>query len=241
TPRAVVHLLVDILKPTQAESVYDPACGSRGMLVATIEKLRNEGKAYQSLNLYGQEINLTTSAIARLNLILNGFDSSRILRGDTPRDPLHRTGAGALKRFDVVIANPPFSLKNWGAEDWASDPRATCGVPPAGNGDYAWIQHMIASMKGRTGRAGVVMPLGVLFRRGKEAEIRRCIVEADQLEAVIALPNNLFYAASIPACILVFRAEKTPERKGHVLFVDASERYAKGKNQNTMSDRDVAD
>jgi len=239
TPRAVVHLLVDILEPQEAESVYDPSCGSGGMLVSTIGKLRGEGKAYQSLNLYGQEVNLTTSAIARMNLILNGFDSSRIARGDTLREPKHRTTSGNLRRFDAVIANPPFSLKNWGAENWASDPRASCGVPPASNGDYAWIQHMIASMKAKTGRAGVVMPLGVLFRGGKEAEIRKCIVEADQLEAVIALPTNLFYAASIPACILVFRAGKTVEREKHVLFVDASARFLKGKNQNTMTDEDV--
>ncbi|RPF28561.1 type I restriction-modification system subunit M [Georgenia muralis] len=240
TPRSVVHLLVDVLQPTEAETVYDPACGSGGMLVSTIGKLRADGLQYQSLNLYGQEVNLTTSAIARMNLILNGFDSSRIARGDTLRDPKHRTVAGNLRRFDVVIANPPFSLKDWGAENWATDPRAFCGVPPAGNADYAWVQHMVASMKGRTGRAGVVMPLGVLFRGGKEATIRKCIVEADQLEAVIALPTGLFYSTGIPACILIFRSEKLAERQGHVLFVDAAARFVKGKNQNTMSDDDVA-
>jgi type I restriction enzyme M protein len=174
-----------------------------------------------------------------MNLFLHEIESAHVHRGDTLRDPGFRTKSGALQTFDVVIANPPFSLKNWGADGWVADSRAICGVPPDGNGDYAWIEHMIASSKPGTGRVGVVMPLGVLFRGGKEAAIRECLIRKDLLEAVIGLPPNLFYSTTIPACILVFRAAKPAERQGSVLFVDGSARFAKGKNQNVMRSEDV--
>ena len=240
TPRAVVHLLVDILAPQPGEAIYDPACGSAGMLVETINAVRSAGGDTRTLRLYGQEVNLTTAAIARMNLYLHDLEDFRISRGDTFRDPKFLV-ADQLRHFDVVIANPPFSLQNWGAEDWAADPwqRAFCGVPPARNGDYAWIQHMVASMAPETGRVGVVMPHGVLFRGGAEARIRQCIVESDQLEAVIGLPANLFYSTTIPACLLIFRAAKDTERKDKVLFVDGAARFVKGRNQNHMSDDDM--
>lgn len=240
TPRAVVHLLVDILAPQPGESVYDPACGSGGMLVETINAVRNAGGDPRTLRLYGQEVNLTTSAIARMNLFLHDLEDFRIARGDTFREPKFLTD-DALMTFDVVIANPPFSLQNWGADTWASDPykRAFCGVPPAKYGDYAWIQHMIASMRPGTGRVGVVMPHGVLFRGGAEAAIRQCLIERDLLEAVIGLPANLFYSTTIPACLLIFRAAKPEQRRDHVLFVDGAARFTKGKNQNHMSDEDA--
>jgi type I restriction enzyme M protein len=140
-----------------------------------------------------------------------------------------------------VIANPPFSLKNWGADTWASDPwsRAVCGVPPPGNADFAWVQHMLASMKPDTGRLGVVMPHGVLFRGAAEGRIRECLITDDRLEAVIGLPPNLFYSTSIPACLLIFRASKAPERRGRVLFVDGSQCFLKGRNQNQLGDNDI--
>lgn len=240
TPRAVVHLLVDILDPKPGESCYDPACGSGGMLVETINAVRTRGGDTRTLRLYGQEVNLTTSAIARMNLYLHELEDFRIARGDTFRDPKFLDGA-SLEHFDVVIANPPFSLANWGAETWAADPwhRAFCGVPPAKNGDYAWIQHMVASMRPGGGRVGVVMPHGVLFRGGAEAKIRQCILESDRLEAVIGLPANLFYSTSIPACLLIFRAKKPAKRKKRVLFVDGTARYSKGSNQNFMSEADM--
>jgi type I restriction enzyme M protein len=140
----------------------------------------------------------------------------------------------------MVIANPPFSLKNWGADTWSGDPRAGGGIPPTGNGDFAWVQHMVASMSPISGRVGVVMPHGVLFRGGAEARIREVLLTTDRLEAVIALPANLFYSTTIPACVLVFRAAKPAERRQHVLFVDGSARFLKGRNQNQMSDDDVA-
>ena len=175
-----------------------------------------------------------------MNLYLHGLEDFEIRRGDTFRDPKF-TERGRLRKFDVVIANPPFSLQNWGASAWANDPwgRVLCDVPPAKNADYAWIQHMVASMKDDTGRVGVVMPLGVLFRGGKEGEIRRCLLEKDLLEAIIGLPNNIFYSTSIPVCLLIWRKSKAEERRERVLFVDASKRFLSGKNQNSISDADV--
>jgi len=240
TPRAVVGLLVRILNPQPGEAVYDPACGSGGMLVETINEVREAGGDTRTLRLYGQEINLTTAAIARMNLFLHDLEDFRIVRGDTLRDPRFVDRSG-LRKFDVVVANPPFSLKNWGADTWVGDPygRAVCGVPPAGTADLAWVQHMVSSMAADTGRVGVVMPHGVLFRGGVEKAIRRCLIESDQLEAVIGLPPNLFYSTSIPACLLVFRAAKDVTRRGSVLFVDGSRQFTKGRNQNFMSSEHV--
>ncbi|WP_228386259.1 type I restriction-modification system subunit M [Ornithinicoccus halotolerans] len=240
TPRHVVHLLVRILDPRSGDSIADPACGSGGMLVETVGAVQAAGGDPRTLRLNGQEINLTTAAIAKMNLYLHGLEDFRVVRGDTFREPKLLTGSG-LEKFDVVIANPPFSLQNWGADAWAKDPygRVICGLPPAKNGDYAWIQHMVSTMRPDTGRVGVVMPHGVLFRGGKEAAIRQCLIENDTLEAVIGLPSNLFYSTSIPVCLLIFRASKPAERRGKVLFVDASARFAAGKNQNTMSDEDI--
>jgi type I restriction enzyme M protein len=240
TPREVVNLIVGVLQPEPGESVYDPTCGSGGMLVSTINKVRESGKDHRTLRVYGQEINLTTSAIARMNLFLHEIEDFDIKRGDTLRKPAFKEPNGAMRQFDAVIANPPFSLQNWGAENWAADPRAFCGVPPAKNGDFAFIQHMIASMKPGTGRVGVVMPHGVLFRGGAEARIRQCLIEKDLLDAVIGLPPNLFYSTSIPACILVFRDTKPADRKNKVIFIDGSERLVKGKNRNSMTDEDIS-
>lgn len=239
TPRAVVRLLVKLLDPQPGETIYDPACGSGGMLVETIGEVREHGGDVRTLRLFGQEVNLTTSAIARMNLYLHDIEDFQILRGDTLRDPKFRDTRGELSRFDVVIANPPFSLKNWGADQWVTDTRAFCGVPPKNTADLAWVQHMVASMDPARGRVGVVMPHGVLFRGGAEATIRQCLVEGDRLDAVIGLPPNLFYSTSIPASLLIFRSAKPEGRKGKVLFVDGSARFAKGKNQNFMADEDI--
>lgn len=240
TPREVVHLLVGILEPQPGESVYDPACGSGGMLVATINQLRNSGMDHRTLRLYGQEINLTTASIARMNLFLHEIEDFDIKRGDTLRAPAFKDASGAVRQFDAVIANPPFSLANWGADRWSSDPRAKFGVPPAKNGDYAFIQHMISSMNAETGRLGVVMNHGALVRTGIEANIRRSLIEADLLEAVIGLPPNLFYSTDISTCILIFRHQKPADRRKHVLFIDGSARFEKAVNRNSMSNVDVA-
>lgn len=239
TPRAIVSLLIRILDPQDGDSVYDPACGSGGMLVETINTVRAHHGDTRTLRLYGQEVNLTTSAIARMNLFLHDIEDFRIVRGDTLRSPGLRDSDGRISQFAVVVANPPFSLSNWGADTWPADPRSFCGVPPAKNGDYAWIQHMVSSMDPKNGRVGVVMPHGVLFRGGAEGKIRECLIKDDRLEAVIGLPPNLFYSTSIPACLLIFRATKSRERKGHVLFVDGAARFTKGRNQNHMSADDA--
>lgn len=242
TPRHVVHLLVRILDPQPGDDVADPACGSAGMLVETVEAVKLAGGNPRSLFLYGQEQNLTTAGIARMNLYLHGVEGFEIKRGDTFREPKLLDDTGRLRKFDVVIANPPFSLQNWGADGWAKDPykRALGGVvPPAKNGDWAWIQHMVSTMKAGTGRVGVVMPHGALFRGGKEALARRWMIEQNKLEAIIGLPNNLFYSTTIPVALMIFRDQKPIDREGRVLFVDARECFAPGKNQNTLTEDHV--
>jgi type I restriction enzyme M protein len=241
TPRPVVRLLTRILDPQPTDTVYDPAVGSGGMLIEAAAEVIEAGGSVAQMRFFAQEVQLTTSAIARMNLFLHDIEDAKVRRGDTLRDPKFLDAAGRLERFDVVITNPPFSLKNWGADVWAHDPwgRPACGLPPASFGDYAWVQHMLASMRPVTGRVGVVMPHGVLFRGGAEAQIRQCLIRSDQLEAVIGLPPNLFYSTSIPACLLIFHATKSAERRGHVLFVDGSKRFDKGRNQNRMRPEDV--
>lgn len=239
TPRQVVKLLVRLLDPQPEESVYDPACGTGGMLIETINTVREHGGDTRTLRLYGQEVNLTTSAIARMNLFLHDIEDFKIVRGDTLRQPGLRNPDGTIRQFDVVIANPPFSLTNWGHETWANDPRAFCGVPPVSFGDWAWVQHMLASMDPQSGRVGVVMPHGVLFRGGAEARIRSCVVDDGRLRAVVSLPDKLFYSTMIPACILVFGPPDPDHPADKVLFVDGSRRFAKGRSQNQLTDDDV--
>ena len=237
TPRSIVALMIDILDPQEHETVYDPACGTGGMLLEAVHHVREAGGDVRLLfgRLYGQEKNLTTSSIARINLLLNEIDDFQIKRGDTLRQPAFYEG-DQLAQFDCVIANPPFSLKNWGHKSWEADPygRNFAGLPPGTNGDYAWIQHMIKSTASVKGRMAVVLPHGVLFRMGQEGKIRRNILEQDLLDAVIGLGPNLFYGTGLSACILIFRVRKHPERQEKIMFIDASELYRRGRNQNTL-------
>lgn len=235
TPRSIVRLMVNILDPQPMESVYDPACGTGGMLLETINHVRESGGEWRNLIVRGQESNLTTAAIARMNLFLHGIEDFDVVRGDTLRDPkFHREDA--LERFHCVIANPPFSLKNWGREVWERDPygRNRWGLPTKSKGDLAWLAHMLTSMHPTRGRVAVVLPLGALFRTGAEARIRRAIIENDLVEAVIELGPNLFYGTGIPAAIVVFRRRKPDELKHKVLFINAAEIYTKGRAQNTL-------
>jgi type I restriction enzyme M protein len=243
TPRAVVHLLVRILDPKPTDSVYDPACGSAGILIEAATEVVQSGGKVSRMRFYGQEVNQTSAAIGRMNLLIHEVEDAQIRREDTLRYPRFTDAKGKLDQFDLVVANPPFSLKDWGADKWATDPhkRAIGGVPPATKGDFAWVQHMIASMKTDTGRVGVVMPHGVLFRGSSEGAIRQFLIENDMLEAVIGLAPNLFYGTTIPACLLIFRAKKAKARQKHVLFIDGSKRFTKGKNQNELSTADVQD
>jgi type I restriction enzyme M protein len=237
TPRSIVRLLINILDPREGETIYDPACGTGGMLLEAVHHVQDTGGDIKTLRgkLYGQEKNLTTSGIARINLFLHGVEDFRIERGDTLRQPAFFDG-DRLAPFDCVIANPPFSLERWGEEIWASDPfgRNFAGVPPRKSGDYAWVQHMIKSMHVRTGRMAVVLPHGALFRMGVEGQIRRRILEMDLLEAVIGLGPNLFYGTGLAACVLVMKAAKMPGRRKRVLFIDASRLFKRGRNQNTL-------
>jgi type I restriction enzyme M protein len=229
--------MVNILDPHEGESIYDPACGTGGMLLEAIHHVREQHGDDRTLwgKLFGQEKNLTTSAIARMNLFLHGAADFQIVRGDTLRNPAFFTGDD-LATFDCVIANPPFSLEKWGEEVWTSDPygRNFAGMPPGKSGDYAWVQHMIKSMAPKTGRMAVVLPHGALFRMGAEGAIRKKILGMDLLEAVIGLGPNLFYGTGLAACILVFRQRKTKDHKNKVLILDASKEFKTGRAQNEL-------
>lgn len=237
TPRSVVSLIVRILAPKAGDTVYDPACGTGGMLLEALHYVKEHGGDEHLMlgNLYGQEKNLTTSAIARMNLFLHGAEDFHIERGDTLRQPAFYFG-DSLAVFDCVIANPPFSLERWGDELWTNDPygRNFAGVPPTKSGDFAWIQHMVSSMARKTGRMAVVLPHGVLFRMAKEGAIRRKLLELDQLEAVIGLGPNLFYGTGLAACVLVFRERKPKAHRQKVLFIDASREFKTGRAQNEL-------
>ncbi|MET0087124.1 MAG: class I SAM-dependent DNA methyltransferase [Sedimenticola sp.] len=237
TPRSVVTLMVKILAPQQGETIYDPACGTGGMLLEALHYVKAHGGDEHLMlgNLYGQEKNLTTSSIARMNLFLHGAEDFHIERSDTLRHPAFHLG-DSLATFDCVIANPPFSLQKWGDDVWSSDPygRNFAGVPPAKSGDYAWVQHMIKSIAHKTGRMAVVLPHGVLFRMSKEGKIRRKLLEMDLLEAVIGLGQNVFYGTGLAPCLLIFREKKSKAHRQKVLFIDASKEFKTGRAQNEL-------
>ncbi|MGB8953334.1 MAG: type I restriction-modification system subunit M [Candidatus Aminicenantales bacterium] len=239
TPKEVVELLVEILAPGEGMRICDPACGSGGMLIQSVYHLKEKKQNPRNISLFGQEINVGTWAICKMNLLLHGLPSAQIRRCDTLRDP-QLLIQGRLMPFDIVIANPPFSLKNWGYESAQNDPfkRFRFGLPPKGYADYAFVQHMIAIMN-PTGRAGVVLPHGALFRGGAEGRIRRGIVEEDLLEAVIGLPSKLFYGTGIPACLFIINRNKTRERKGKVFFLNGADDYQEGKKQNKLCKEDI--
>jgi len=238
TPRSIVKLLIMLLAPQIGETVYDPACGTGGMLIEAIRYMKGDKLTYGRI--YGQEKNLSTSAIARMNLFLHGAKDFKVTQGDTLRFPNYHDG-GKLKTFDCVVANPPFSLKSWGAEQFSSDiyGRNMWGCPSDLNADYAWLQHMVKSMNQKTGRCAVVLPQGVLFRSGKESEIRKQLVESDKLECVITLVGGVFYSTGVSACILLLNNHKKNEHKGRICMIDASDIYTAQRAQNIMTDDDI--
>ena len=240
TPRSVVSMMVEILDPQEGESIYDPTCGTGGMLLGAIEHVKGKGGDARTFygKIYGQERNLTTSAIARMNLVLHGIEDFQIAREDTLRCPAFTdSSTGGLATFDCVIANPPFSLKEWGRDLWEADPwgRAKYGIPPEGYGDYAFVQHMLASMA-TTGnsRMAVVLPQGALFRKSTEGTIRQALLEQDLVEAVIGLAPNLFYGTQLAGCVMILRRKKPEARKNKVLIVDGSSLLRKGRAQNFL-------
>mgnify|MGYP001162128537 CR=1 FL=1 len=239
TPSEVVQLLVSLLKPHAGMRIYDPTAGSGGMLVQTRNYLATHGENAANLSLYGQEMNLNTWAICKMNMFLHGVYSADIRKGDTLREPQH-TEHGELMTFDRGIANPPFSLAKWGKDEADNDPygRFPYGTPPKDAGDLAFVQHMIASLNA-DGMMGVVMPHGVLFRGASEKAIRQGILQDDLLEAVIGLPSGLFYGTGIPACLLIINKRKPVERRGKVLFINSELEFEEGKNQNKLRQQDI--
>jgi type I restriction enzyme M protein len=239
TPRSVVRMMVDILDPKEGESIYDPACGTGGMLLGAIEHVERVGGDSRTFfgKIYGQEKNLTTSSIARMNLLLHGIEDFKVVREDTLRNPAFTdSSTGGLATFDCVIANPPFSLKEWGREVWEADPwgRSAYGLPPDSYGDYAWVQHMVASMALSTGRMAVVLPQGALFRKDAEGRIRQELLEKDLIEAVIGLAPNIFFGTGLAPAVVILRRGKPAGRKEKVLVIDASSLFRKGRAQNFL-------
>ena len=220
TNRTVVKLMTQITDPKSSESIYDPTCGSGGILLSAALHLKEQGKEYRTLKLYGQELNLITSAIARINMFMHNVDEFLIVQGDTLDSPQILEN-DELKKFDVIMANPPYSVKKWSQSKWINDPfgRNIWGTPPQGCADYAFQQHIMKSLNTETGRCVVLWPHGVLFR-DSEAEIRKRMIEEDYVDAVIGLGKNLFYNSSMESCLLVCRMKKPKERKGKIIFIN---------------------
>lgn len=227
TNRTVVKLMTMITDPQPGESVYDPTCGSGGILLNSVLHLKEQGKEYRTLKLYGQELNLITSAIARINMFMHNVDEFLIVQGDTLDNPQILEN-DELKKFDVIMANPPYSVKRWNQAKFANDPfgRNIWGTPPQGNADYAFQQHIIKSLKPDTGRSVVLWPHGVLYRDA-ELDMRKKMIEADLVDAVIGLGPNLFYNATMESCLLICRTQKEDQRKRKIIFIDASAEIAR--------------
>jgi len=239
TPPEVSDLLAAILEPQEGDEICDPACGSGSLLMKCGRKVRENFNGSKKYALFGQESIGATWSLAKMNMFLHGEDNHRIEWGDTIRNPLLKDKDGdGLLHFDIVTANPPFSLDKWGHEDAASDHygRFRRGVPPKTKGDYAFISHMIETLKPETGRMGVVVPHGVLFRASSEGKIRKQLIEENLLDTVIGLPEKLFFGTGIPAAILLFKKHKENNK---VLFIDASREFQSGKNQNVLTSDNI--
>ncbi|MBT2644769.1 type I restriction-modification system subunit M [Bacillus sp. ISL-41] len=239
TPREVVKVLVNILKPQEGDRIYDPTVGSGGMLIESMQYIKENGGNDRNVSLFGQEINLSTWAICKMNMLFHFARGADIRKGDTIRTPMHTEG-GVLKTFDVILANPPFSLKNWGVEEAENDPynRFPYGIPPKSYGDLGFVSHMVVSLN-QKGKLGTIVPHGVLFRGGSEGKIRKGYIKDDLIEAVIGLPSNVFYGTSIPAALLIINKNKPVDRRNKVLFIDASAGFVKAGNKNKLREDDI--
>ena len=239
TNRTVVHLMTEMLRPESGESIYDPTCGSAGMLISAIAYLKEQGKEWRNVAVFGQEINALTSAIGKMNLFLHGVKDFRIVNGDTLAAPAFIEN-GRLRKFDLVLANPPYSISQWDRAAFESDKygRNFLGVPPQGRADYAFLQHILASLKEETGRCAILFPHGVLFRN-EESAMREKLVRSDRVECVIGLAANLFYNSPMEACIMICRMNKRPERRGQVLFINAVNEVERKNAQSYLEDRHI--
>jgi len=237
TPKEVVRTMVKILDPKEGDHVYDPACGSGGMLVEAYYHVKAKGQDPRKLFLYGQEINVFTWAIAKMNVLLHDMEAD-IRQGDTIANPRFLQGGG-IKQFDLVLANPMWNQDGY-REAIQSDQfnRFVYGIPPNSSADWGWIQHMLASLK-PTGRMGIVLDNGVLFRGGAEGQIRKKVVKSDLVECVITLPEKLFYNTGAPGCIMILNKDKPKERRGKVLFIYAANGFEKLKNMNRLREQDI--
>ena len=237
TPPEVSSLMARLMEPKEGDEICDPTCGS-GSLLMKCGRLVRERYGSRKYALFGQEAIGSTWALAKMNMFLHGEDNHRVEWGDTIRNPKLLDGDAALKHFDIVVANPPFSLEKWGHDGADKDKfsRFRRGVPPRTKGDYAFILHMVETMKPATGRMAVVVPHGVLFRGAAEGKIRQKLIEENLLDIVIGLPEKLFYGTGIPAAVLVFRKQKSDDK---VLFIDASRDYEDAKNQNVLREQDL--
>lgn len=237
TNRTVVHLMTEMLKPQSGESIYDPTCGSGGMLISSIAYLKEQGLEWRNVKVYGQEINALTSAIGRMNLFLHGVSDFRIVNDDTLKAPAFVEN-GELMKFDLVLANPPYSIKQWDREAFSADKygRNFLGTPPQGRADYAFLQHILKSLDTKTGRCAILFPHGVLFR-DEEKEMREKLVKSDLVECVIGIGKNLFFNSPMEACIIICRTEKEYSRKGRVLFINAKNEVTR-KNAESYLEED---
>ncbi len=235
TNRTLVHLMTRMLRPRPGERIYDPTAGTGGMLISALAEVSRNGGDARTLGLYGQEIIGTTASIARMNLVLHGVEDFRIAVGNALSDPAF-IERDRLMTFDVVVANPPYSIKTWNREAWRHDPwgRNILGTPPQGRADYAFFQHILKSLDPQNGRCAILFPHGVLFRRG-EAAMRRALIERDLVECVLGLGPNLFYNSPMEACVVVCRTRKPPERRGKVLFIDAVCQIARERAQSFLT------
>ncbi|MHC1734133.1 MAG: N-6 DNA methylase [Erysipelotrichaceae bacterium] len=239
TNRTVVHLMTEMLKPESGESIYDPTCGSAGMLISAIAYLQQQKKEWRNVAVYGQEINALTSAIGKMNLFLHGVKDFDIVNGDTLKSPAF-VEKGKLKQFDMILANPPYSINQWDRDAFASDKygRNFLGVPPQGRADYAFLQHILISLKKNTGRCAILFPHGVLFRN-EESSMREKLVRSDMLECIIGLGANLFYNSPMEACIVICRMNKSPERRGQVLFINAIDEVERKNAQSYLDENHI--
>lgn len=234
TNRTVVALMAEILQPQPGESIYDPTCGSGGMLIKCLTSLKDQHKEWRGVKVYGQELNALTAAIARMNLFLHGVEDFTIVNADTLEKPAFISN-GQLQKFDIVLANPPYSIKQWNRDAFASDfyGRNLWGTPPQGRADYAFLQHIVSSLDPKTGRCAILFPHGILFRE-EEREMRKKWVNMDILDCIIGLGPNLFFNASMEACIVICSMNKPKERRHKVLFIDAKEEVTRKNAQSTL-------